>query len=162
MGIFTDYFSRNCNVSLLENKKIFMHMHSDLILFLGRGKRSACPLNVALPPSPEKWLRKPIVLDSQNVFSTSSLISPSFQGDPTIFHKGIFLKPTPDIKNCCALKEYSTPSFLLLEWESSNIIWASVSSVLYTIGFIKVCVSIFHPRADTLFSLSPPFFFSHR
>ena len=31
--------------------------------------------------------------------STSSLISPSFQGDPTIFHKGIFLKQTPHIKN---------------------------------------------------------------
>ena len=34
-----------------------------------------------------------------NNLSTSSLISPSFQGDPTIFHKGIFLKQTPHIKN---------------------------------------------------------------
>ena len=31
--------------------------------------------------------------------STSSLISLSFQGDPTIFHKGIFLKQTLHIKN---------------------------------------------------------------
>ena len=30
---------------------------------------------------------------------TPSLISPSFQGDPTIFLKGIFLKQTPHIKN---------------------------------------------------------------
>ena len=30
--------------------------------------------------------------------STSSLISPSFQGDPTMFHKGIFLKQTHHIK----------------------------------------------------------------
>ena len=31
--------------------------------------------------------------------STSSLISPSFQSDPKIFHKGIFLKQTTHIKN---------------------------------------------------------------
>ena len=31
--------------------------------------------------------------------STSSLITRSFQGDPTIFHKGIFIKQTPHIKN---------------------------------------------------------------
>ena len=31
--------------------------------------------------------------------STSSLISSSFQGDPTIFQRGIFLKQTPHIKN---------------------------------------------------------------
>ena len=30
--------------------------------------------------------------------STSSLISPSFQDDPTIFYKGIFHKQTPHIK----------------------------------------------------------------
>ena len=30
---------------------------------------------------------------------TSSLISPSFQGDATIFQKGILLKQTPHIKN---------------------------------------------------------------
>ena len=29
--------------------------------------------------------------------STLSLISPSFQGGPTIFHKGNFLKHTPDL-----------------------------------------------------------------
>ena len=37
--------------------------------------------------------------------STSNQISPSFQGNPTIFHKGIFLKQTPPIKNWCALRE---------------------------------------------------------
>ena len=36
---------------------------------------------------------------------TLSLISPSFQGDPTIFHRGIFLKQTPHSKNLCALRE---------------------------------------------------------
>ena len=35
----------------------------------------------------------------KSVLSTSSLTIPSFQGDPTIFHKGIFLKQTPHIKN---------------------------------------------------------------
>ena len=35
----------------------------------------------------------------ENPLSTSSQISPSFQGDPTIFQKGIFLKQTPHIKN---------------------------------------------------------------
>ena len=34
-----------------------------------------------------------------NTLSTSILISPSFQGDPTIFHQWIFLKQTPHIKN---------------------------------------------------------------
>ena len=33
------------------------------------------------------------------VLSTLSQIFPSFQGDPTIFHRGIFLKQTPHIKN---------------------------------------------------------------
>ena len=31
--------------------------------------------------------------------STSSLTIPSFQGDPTTFHKGILLKQTPNIKS---------------------------------------------------------------
>ena len=34
-----------------------------------------------------------------NNLSTSRLTIPSFQGDPTIFYKGIFLKQTPHIKN---------------------------------------------------------------
>ena len=33
------------------------------------------------------------------ILQTSSLISPSFQGDPTIVHKGIFLTQTSHIKN---------------------------------------------------------------
>ena len=37
----------------------------------------------------------------QTFLSTSSLTIPSFQGDPTIFHKEIFLKQTPHIKNKC-------------------------------------------------------------
>ena len=41
----------------------------------------------------DMWLGK------KNIFPISSLISPSFQGDPTIFQKGIFLKQTPHIKN---------------------------------------------------------------
>ena len=35
----------------------------------------------------------------QKMLSTSSLDIPSFQGDPTIFYNGIFLKQTPHIKN---------------------------------------------------------------
>ena len=35
----------------------------------------------------------------EKLLSTSSLISPSFQGGPTIFHEGNFLKHTPFSKN---------------------------------------------------------------
>ena len=36
---------------------------------------------------------------TQGILSTSSLISPSFQDDPTTFHKGLFFQQTPCIKN---------------------------------------------------------------
>ena len=42
----------------------------------------------------KEWNKK-----SKIALSTSSLTIPSFKGDPTIFHKGIFLKQTPHIKN---------------------------------------------------------------
>ena len=58
------------------------HCESELVLFMLAKRRAK--------------FDKLLIL---NFLSTSSLISPSFQGDPTIFHKGIFLKQTPHIKN---------------------------------------------------------------
>ena len=66
---------------------------------------------------------------SHNVLSTSSLISPSFQGDPTIFHKGIFFKKTLILRinmligSCnfthppyCWLKERAWTFFIASPW----------------------------------------------
>ena len=49
---------------------------------------------LALGGEPAKSQEKFFV---QLVLPTSSLIFPSFQGDPTIFHKGIFIKQTPNM-----------------------------------------------------------------
>ena len=55
------------------------------------------------PYPPTRNFEKVSVLGAKNyillLLSTLSLISPSFQGDPTIFQKGIFLQQTPHIKN---------------------------------------------------------------
>ena len=47
------------------------------------------------------------------ILSTSSLISPSFQAGPTIFHMVIFLKQTPHIKNYGALRNCNLPYCVL-------------------------------------------------
>ena len=44
-------------------------------------------------------LNSAILVRFLKTLSTQSLISPSFQGGPTIFHKGNFLKHTPHSKN---------------------------------------------------------------
>ena len=66
-------------------------------------------------------------------------------------------------------------SFELLELRSSKYVYgiSSVCLIFFHLAFLQnytaicsirfmVCVSIFHPRADALFSLSLTFFFSHR
>ena len=60
---------------------------------------SSCGGTRNLYDTQEQCLRNCNALYGKGNLLTSSPISPSFQGGPTIFHKGIFLKQTPHIKN---------------------------------------------------------------
>ena len=111
---------KKCLIFVVDKKCLIIVVVSDVTMddddedddmFMSTSRSGAGPSNGRLQPLlPGKLLRpligpilsKLCINDSQklkNILSTSSLISPSFQGDPTIFHRGIFLKQTPHIKN---------------------------------------------------------------
>ena len=89
----------------LYNPPPSLYTHTNTLLSLSpspNSKVKKMQLNRAflMPPKNAtdkiKWQNhKNYVTKLESTLSTSSLISPSFQGGPTIFHKGKFLKHTP-------------------------------------------------------------------
>ena len=92
--LYCSVMSKNIN-GLLLNVLCFAPESGKARLLVDLGIRCFCPAAEMVPGEEGKNYEQESIFEMLASLSTLSLTVPSFKGDPTIFHKGIFLKLTP-------------------------------------------------------------------